>query len=645
MISAPPPPASLKCQLCENEIEASGTVWFECLECTSQTLYPYTFCSSEACLLRILSQHDHPSFVMTDKRTNQEMPQKCVEKSQIRAMVKKADVGFAASGSAPTRDGTYYCSFATSCFSRVEQNWYQCVTCEMEGYTICEVCMRNCHSNHETKPSSDKRGFCYCGAEVLTDSPSHTTTKRCHSLPHDFEHKEREYRSQIIRAGPNLILEHVRVASRITSIACTSDGANGAHFAITDSGDLLYGCEGFQVLGAYKSTVGLVVDQVVCNGVTVFVLLDNGELYECPRTAKSRTQLLQIHDHLRFTQLACMSYFACALTDDNRIIKLSDLSETSHVVTRAPDNFEDVTFRQIACGENFLMLRSENNELYAMGENILGVLGIGDEKQAGQKLACDVPCRLFHIKALTNVISVACGQYHSVALTEKSRGRTAVWTWGSNFYGQLGHDNGFAGCNAPCRVRMFKLLNVRVVNIACGPTCTYCITDSGMVYMFGLGLSGGLDERPPVTPAKAADDQPEFDGPRAVHGDGESARADIIRQAMRSAAADDVATGPADFMSVRDAFRKAPLQSVVKASVDRMFNSEFRGHPAPVLLMSLAEEKIKSIAAGTYKTLFLTERDPGVEEFTQDISGLLSTHEYSDLVPWPACETHIKVQY
>jgi alpha-tubulin suppressor-like RCC1 family protein len=82
-------------------------------------------------------------------------------------------------------------------------------------------------------------------------------------------------------------------------------------------------------------------------------------------------------------------------------------------------------------------------EWYACGMNDHGQLGLGhnQEKVLSMTRVCfPVP-----------FVSISIGFQHTLALDEKG----GVWSWGSNYYGQLGlgHNN---DCNAPQKVTYFE---------------------------------------------------------------------------------------------------------------------------------------------------------------------------------------------
>lgn len=72
-----------------------------------------------------------------------------------------------------------------------------------------------------------------------------------------------------------------------------------------------------------------------------------------------------------------------------------------------------------------------------------------------------------------------------MALTEHGE----VYSWGNGQGGRLGHGDAI-GQNVPEKIRYLE--GTKVVDIACGDQHSGCITDGGLVYIWGVGLNGRL---------------------------------------------------------------------------------------------------------------------------------------------------------
>lgn len=120
-----------------------------------------------------------------------------------------------------------------------------------------------------------------------------------------------------------------------------------------------------------------------------------------------------------------------------------------------------------------------------------------------------LPCRL---EALADyrVVQIACGCWHSAALTEDG----SMFTWGSNKSGQLGQASKSAS-HMPRVVLQGK--DGGIVAIACGTAHTAALSRNGSVYTWGKqddGRLGFMDAEDVTYPVRLRD--LDVDGSKAV---------------------------------------------------------------------------------------------------------------------------------
>lgn len=101
--------------------------------------------------------------------------------------------------------------------------------------------------------------------------------------------------------------------------------------------------------------------------------------------------------------------------------------------TRIPkrvDAFNGISVEQVACGDDFTCVSSEDGDLYVFGTNYSGHLGLGDQEidEANGTSDCVyLPTRMeFFSDHSLKIRRVACGDAHVIVLTEDNR----VFTWG-----------------------------------------------------------------------------------------------------------------------------------------------------------------------------------------------------------------------
>ncbi|KAK2846704.1 hypothetical protein Q5P01_009703 [Channa striata] len=174
-----------------------------------------------------------------------------------------------------------------------------------------------------------------------------------------------------------------------------------------------------------------------------------------------------------------------------------------------------------------------NDEVFALGTNCSGCLGLGDLQSTIEPRRIDVLCGkkivslsygtgphvviatadgevfawghngysqlgngttnhgLTPALVSTNLLSkrvteVACGSHHTIALTTDGE----VFAWGYNNSGQVGSGS---TANQPTPRRVSSCLqNKVVVNIACGQLCSMAVLDNGEVYGWGYNCNGQL---------------------------------------------------------------------------------------------------------------------------------------------------------
>jgi alpha-tubulin suppressor-like RCC1 family protein len=126
----------------------------------------------------------------------------------------------------------------------------------------------------------------------------------------------------------------------------------------------------------------------------------------------------------------------------------------------------------IAAGGNHSLALKRDGTVWAWGHNDEGILGNGTLKNSIEK-----PVR---VKNLTNIIAIAAGYSHSLAL----RSDGTVWAWGYN-YGKLG-DGTTENRATPVQVK--NLDNVK--DISCGSSSSMALKNDGTVWAWGSGLIG-----------------------------------------------------------------------------------------------------------------------------------------------------------
>eukprot|EP00033_Pygsuia_biforma_P002197 GCRY01002435.1.p1 GENE.GCRY01002435.1~~GCRY01002435.1.p1 ORF type:complete len:616 (+),score=164.16 GCRY01002435.1:108-1955(+) len=122
--------------------------------------------------------------------------------------------------------------------------------------------------------------------------------------------------------------------------------------------------------------------------------------------------------------------------------------------------------------------KESGGDLYIWGNGDKGMLGHGDE--SGCRLPKVVEALLGH-----DVVRVSCGGSHTAALTQSGR----LFTWGAGRNGRLGHGHE-RDRHTPLLVKGCR--DTQVLSVACGDYHTVAVAKGGQAYTFGKGTLGQL---------------------------------------------------------------------------------------------------------------------------------------------------------
>jgi alpha-tubulin suppressor-like RCC1 family protein len=136
----------------------------------------------------------------------------------------------------------------------------------------------------------------------------------------------------------------------------------------------------------------------------------------------------------------------------------------------------------IAAGNNFTVALKNDGTVWTWGGNSNGQLGNGTTTDS------NIPVQVSGASGLSNVVGVAAGSNHTVALINSG----AVWAWGSNSNGQLGNGT-TTDSNTPLVVGGLST----IMAIAAGNNFTIALQNSGLnsqVWACGSNNNGQLGD-------------------------------------------------------------------------------------------------------------------------------------------------------
>ncbi len=129
---------------------------------------------------------------------------------------------------------------------------------------------------------------------------------------------------------------------------------------------------------------------------------------------------------------------------------------------------------QVTAGSNHVIALKSDNTLLAWGKNTNGQLGYGTYASSNFPMA---------VVSISDVQSISAGRNHSLALTTSGE----VYAWGANNYGQLGNGD-FVEQNQPVLVSGIN----NVVWVSCGADFSMAVRDDGTVWTWGCNDNGQL---------------------------------------------------------------------------------------------------------------------------------------------------------
>ena len=166
----------------------------------------------------------------------------------------------------------------------------------------------------------------------------------------------------------------------------------------------------------------------------------------------------------------------------------------------------------VALGDNFMISLSREGEVFSFGSNSAGQLGLGHlntrgtaeqvqlnaakdaaSKDTATNLTATKPTAT---KPTVSIKSIAVGATHVLALCREGK----VYAWGSNQFGQLGHQQKRYD-SQPTLLEMPE----KITALAAGTHFSLALTESGSVYAWGwngFGQLGTNDKQPRSVPTK-----------------------------------------------------------------------------------------------------------------------------------------------
>lgn len=176
---------------------------------------------------------------------------------------------------------------------------------------------------------------------------------------------------------------------------------------------------------------------------------------------------------------ADIRYF-CTLTNGQSyaLLKNGTLCECNNIHSFVHDViFTRPLVKQVANGNDHIVLLTENGFMYSFGIGSRGQLGHGD------LVSRKHPVMIEALAGIT-ISNISCGSWHSMALTAQGGD---IYSWGMNDKGQLGHSSSTIThtiCPLPALVTVAGE-DARFTAISCGSRHSAGSTDDNKLYTWG----------------------------------------------------------------------------------------------------------------------------------------------------------------
>eukprot|EP01084_Bolivina_argentea_P162053 282043_1 len=137
---------------------------------------------------------------------------------------------------------------------------------------------------------------------------------------------------------------------------------------------------------------------------------------------------------------------------------------------------------QIGVGDGFSLFLNSKFEMYGVGYNNFGNLGLG-HSDSDYKRQIDDNCIKYFRNKNIKIVSFKCGFHHVLSLTHNNK----VYGWGANERGELGFKSD-TNITIPTKIEFFENDDINVIDIKVGynHSCVICVKEKKkQIYLFG----------------------------------------------------------------------------------------------------------------------------------------------------------------
>jgi alpha-tubulin suppressor-like RCC1 family protein len=193
--------------------------------------------------------------------------------------------------------------------------------------------------------------------------------------------------------------------------------------------------------------------------------------------------LIYTNNQMNITIFETGDKFSIIYTNDSDIYKLT-LENGNIKILNLTQNFNQITqgnkIVKISCGNSHTLVLLENNILFGFGVNLKGQLGVLnnflDTNDFIEPNVINNNGSLFGKK----ILQITSGYEHSLILTENNE----IFAFGDNTYGQIG-SSFWNKNNSYLPLKVEFQLNYTILKIFAGYSISFLLTVDGEIYYFG----------------------------------------------------------------------------------------------------------------------------------------------------------------
>lgn len=239
------------------------------------------------------------------------------------------------------------------------------------------------------------------------------------------------------------------------------------------------------------------IQDIACNGGHTLMITNEGKLYACGWN--HRRQLgFDVENCQTFSRVWDLSGITfrniCAGWDSSAAISEKDIlyfwgSNVYGQLGLPCDDFPkfvkpiqlELKVKDVSMGMRHTTLLDFNGNVWTSGCGKRGQLGLGDDLIHSDKFQ--------KIANLNNISNIACGQYHTLAWSNKDK---VLYVWGDNTYGQLGSDVSCLKTFNPVESNVLGNFKDQVSEIYAGWTHSAAFLNNGKAVYWGRNNYGQL---------------------------------------------------------------------------------------------------------------------------------------------------------